>query len=152
MPLQEVDPITGLPLHSDVPFTGQHEAAQDPDHKKLEKQLVEMTGMFNKSQKELKDLTTEYETLSQKYTDLLSQHTVLQSAIPPPAKPVVHPPVGTTVTFVNHGGVHEAAKVTGHGHRGVHLAIQGKHPNDNYSRQEIPAGDPTKPLTYFTNS
>jgi hypothetical protein len=162
MSLQKIDPITGLPIHSDVPFTGALTGAPEikvpsdkefsPEINLLKQTVSDVTAKFNLSQKELKDLTEKYEALSQKYTDLLNQNSILQTAIPTPEKPVVHPPVGTDVTFVNHAGVHEAAKIIGHGLRGVNLAIQGKHPNDKYKRQEIPAGDPTKPLTYFTNS
>jgi hypothetical protein len=157
MPLQEVDPITGLPLSGDPQFTGAPvpqldiETGTTPD---IKAQIAKLMQLLAAKDEQIKKLISDHDALAQKHSDLIAQNAVLSQGVAAtlPPIPAIHPPIGTSVTFVNHAGVHESAQITGHGHRGVSLDIQGKHPNDKYKRQEIPAGGPAQPLSYFKHS
>lgn len=101
--------------------------------------------------KQLDTLQVAYDKLEVEHSELLANCEVLKSQIPKPEASAAAglPPVGSEVTFVNHAGTHEKAKVTGHGNLGAHLDIQGGHVNDKYKRQEVPKGGPGKNLTFF---
>lgn len=58
------------------------------------------------------------------------------------------PAIGQKVAYFNHAGIQELGEVIGHGFKGVHLFIQGGHPNDKYERKEVEPGGPGKPNTF----
>src|SRR5438046_3179254 len=103
------------------------------------------TQMANPLQEELdrlklafSELSMAHEKLQVAHSELLANHEVIKGQIPKSSTTVDLPPIGSKVTFVNHAGVHEAATVTGHGNLGVHIDVQGSHPNDKFKRQEVP--------------
>lgn len=106
---------------------------------------------FDALKKDFDDLKKTYDDLVALHADFVANQEVLKAQLPKPDESTAAglPPVGSHVTFVNHGGVHEKAVVTGHGHRGVHIDVQGIHKNDKYSRKEVPVGGPDKTLTVF---
>lgn len=109
------------------------------------------SALVKKLDVEFKQLQAAHEKLGAAHSELLANCEVLKSQIPKPETSAAAglPPVGSEVTFVNHAGTHEKAKVTGHGNLGAHLDIQGGHVNDKYKRQEVPKGGPGKNLTFF---
>ena len=120
------------------------EKVTNPELAEVKAKFAALTGEFQK-------LDAAYAKLTDEHSELLAQQEVLKAQLPKPDAFTVAglPPVGSHVTFVNHGGVHEKAIVTGHGHLGVHIDVQGIHKNDKYSRKEVPVGGPDKTLTVF---
>lgn len=116
----------------------------NPELAETKSKLAALTIEFQK-------LDAVYSKLQDAHSELVANCEVLKFQIPKPEASATAglPPVGSEVTFVNHAGTHEKAKVTGHGNLGAHLDIQGGHVNDKYKRQEVPKGGPGKNLTFF---
>lgn len=118
--------------------------------KKQESDLENSTGRAIAGlQTELKTISEQAETHLRENVELKKELAELRAGQPASGQRLVGlPAIGQKVAYFNHAGVQELGEVIGHGFKGVHLFIQGGHPNDKYERKEVEPGGPGKPNTF----